>query len=39
MKEKIFFKEDKYCMSNYENVKNFRVRLKERAVYVLGDKC
>lgn len=26
-------------MSNYENIKNFRIRLKERAVYVLGDKC
>lgn len=26
-------------MSNYEKVKNFRIRLKERAVYVLGDKC
>lgn len=24
---------------SYENVKNFRTRLKERATYVLGDKC
>ena len=24
---------------SYENVKNFRIRLKERATYVLGDKC
>lgn len=26
-------------MTNYENVKNFRTRLKERATYVLGGKC
>lgn len=26
-------------MSNYKDVKNFRTRLKERATYVLGDKC
>ena len=25
--------------SNYTNVKNFRSRLKERATYVLGEKC
>ena len=24
---------------SYEKVKNFRIRLKERATYVLGDKC
>ena len=24
---------------SYENVKNFRARLKERAVYVMGEKC
>ena len=24
---------------SYENVKNFRARLKERATYVLGNKC
>lgn len=24
---------------SYENVKNFRIRLKERATYVLGSKC
>ena len=24
---------------SYENVKNFRTRLKERAVYVMGGKC
>ena len=24
---------------SYENVKNSRARLKERAVYVMGDKC
>jgi hypothetical protein len=26
-------------MMSYENVKNFRTRLKERATYVLGNKC
>lgn len=27
------------ALSNYERVRNFRTRLKERSVYVLGDVC
>ena len=26
-------------MSNYQNIKNFRQRLKERSVYVMGEQC